>query len=172
MGVGVSFIMLLRGHLSLSENHFSRSEGLFSRVHGQKSIELETVVLFIPGTPVWYPLAYFRRWHERPGLNFFMSPPCSRLQNDMGYFCTHNPISFVRMFYLTMAANGLRLWLSVGEWNMEYTPTTVCWAYRAICPAYTWLCASGMAKNGVELLPFLGRLGGGGGIAAAIPPVE
>jgi hypothetical protein len=36
--------MLLRGHLSLSENHFSRSEGLFSRVHGQKSIELETVV--------------------------------------------------------------------------------------------------------------------------------
>jgi hypothetical protein len=45
MGVGVSFIMILRGHLSLSENHFSRSEGFFSRVHGQKSIELETVVL-------------------------------------------------------------------------------------------------------------------------------
>ena len=44
MGVGVSVIMLLRGHLSLSENHFSRSERLFSRDHGQKSIELETVV--------------------------------------------------------------------------------------------------------------------------------
>jgi hypothetical protein len=39
--------MLLRGHLSLSKNHFSRSERrerLFSRDHGQKSIELETVV--------------------------------------------------------------------------------------------------------------------------------
>jgi hypothetical protein len=23
---------------------------------------------FLPGTPVWYPLAYFRRWHERPLL--------------------------------------------------------------------------------------------------------
>ena len=27
-------------------------------------------------------------------------------------------------------------------------------------------------KIGVDIFPFLGRLGGGGGIAAAIPPVE
>jgi hypothetical protein len=48
----------------------------------------------------------------------------------------------------------LRLWLSVGEWNMEYTLTTVCRAYRAVCPAYTWLSASGMAKIWSRIIPF------------------
>ena len=54
----------------------------------------------------------------------------------------------------TLQNHSLRLWLSVGEWNMEYTPTTVCWAYRAVCLAYTWLSASGMAKNRSRIIPF------------------
>jgi hypothetical protein len=41
MGVGVTFITLLLGHLSLSKNYFSRSERLFSRVHGH----LQMIVL-------------------------------------------------------------------------------------------------------------------------------
>jgi hypothetical protein len=38
----------------LCENHFSRSEGLFSRVHGQKSIELETVVPYSHNKPNYH----------------------------------------------------------------------------------------------------------------------
>jgi hypothetical protein len=71
-----------------------------------------------PKIPIFSFGDIFRGWNEifqqafADSLSQSMSPTknlSSRLQNEMGYFCTYNPsISFAYMLYPTTAASGLK----------------------------------------------------------------